>query len=157
MWVPGRTRTYSVACAAVRVIRGSTTIMLARLSTPCDRVGMTDPRLMIGIIGAPKGRKLAVEVGGLIGEFRRAQPVHRVRSRPLANLQKLVANLVDGRFPGDASPLTIHQLHGIAQAALAQHVVADSRALAAMRVPIDRAVVIRLLADPHTICDFGDH
>jgi hypothetical protein len=38
MWVPGRTRTNSVACAAVRVIRGSMTIMLARLSSLPSRM-----------------------------------------------------------------------------------------------------------------------
>jgi len=53
--------------------------------------------------------------------------------------------------------LAVHELHGVAQAALAQHVVADSRALATMRSAIDRTVVIRLLADPHAICDFGDN
>jgi hypothetical protein len=33
MSVPERMRTYSVACAAVRVMRGSITIMFARLSS----------------------------------------------------------------------------------------------------------------------------
>src|SRR5258708_1299455 len=33
MWVPPRTRTYSVACAAVRVRRGSMTMKFARLSS----------------------------------------------------------------------------------------------------------------------------
>jgi hypothetical protein len=30
---------------------------------------MADTRLMIGIVGSPKGGELAVEVGSLIGEF----------------------------------------------------------------------------------------
>jgi hypothetical protein len=34
-----------------------------------DRGGMADTRLMIGIVGSPKGGELAVEVGSLIGEF----------------------------------------------------------------------------------------
>src|SRR5437870_10143490 len=42
MCTPGRTRTYSVACAAVRVIRGSMTIMLARLSSLPSRMCCSD-------------------------------------------------------------------------------------------------------------------
>src|ERR1700686_3151273 len=122
-----------------------------------DRGGMADTRLMIGIIGAPEGRELAVEVGGFIGEFGRAQPVHRVRPRLLADFQKFVADLVDGRFPGDAGPSAIHELYRIAQAALAQYIVSDRCALTAMRATVDRTVVIGLLADPYAICDFGDN
>ncbi len=42
MCTPGRTRTYSVACAAVRVMRGSTTIKLARLSSLPSRMCCSD-------------------------------------------------------------------------------------------------------------------
>src|SRR5215472_16624841 len=38
MCTPGRTRTYSVACAAVRVKRGSMMIMFARLSSLPSRM-----------------------------------------------------------------------------------------------------------------------
>src|ERR1700732_927285 len=124
---------------------------------PGDRGGVTDTRLMIGIIGAPEGCELAVEVGGFIGEFGRAQPVHRVRSRLLADFQKFVADLVDGLFPGDAGPLAIHELYRIAQAALAQYIVSDRCTLAAMRATVDWTVVIWLLAYPYPICDFGDN
>ena len=116
-----------------------------------DGGGMTDARLMIGIVGSPEGGELAVEIGGFVGELGRAEPVDRVRSRLLPNLQQLVADLVDGLIPGDPVPLAVHELHRIAQAALAQHVVADRRALAAMRAAIDRAVVVRLLADPDAV------
>jgi hypothetical protein len=53
--------------------------------------------------------------------------------------------------------LAIHELYRIAQAALAQYVVSDRCALAAMRAPVDWTVVIRLLADPYAICDFCDN
>src|SRR5229473_5044284 len=124
---------------------------------PGDRGGMADTRLMIGIVGSPERRQLTVEVGSFVGELGRTEPVNRVRPRLLANFQQLVADLVDGLVPRNALPLAVHKLHRIAQAALAQHVVADRRALAAMRSAIDRAVIVRLLADPHTIGDFGDH
>ena len=124
---------------------------------PGDRGRMADTRLMVRIIGSPERRELAVEIGGFVGELGRTEPVNRIRSRLLTDVQQLVADLVDRRFPGNPDPLAVHELHGIAQPALAQHVVAHRRALAAMRSAIDRAVVIRLLADPHAVRDFGDH
>ncbi|GJE33303.1 hypothetical protein LDDCCGHA_3503 [Methylobacterium oxalidis] len=58
MSVPERMRTYSVACAAVRVKRGSMTIMLARLislpdSTCCMEIGCASaglPPMMIMVL-----------------------------------------------------------------------------------------------------------
>ena len=44
-----------------------------------DGGGMADARLMIGIIGSPESRELAVEVGGFVGELGRTEPVNRVR------------------------------------------------------------------------------
>ncbi len=44
-----------------------------------DGGGMTDARLMIGIIGSPERGELAIEIGGLVGEFGGAKPVDRVR------------------------------------------------------------------------------
>ncbi len=122
-----------------------------------DRRGMADTRLMIGIVGSPEGRELAIEIGGFVGEFGGAEPIHRVRSGLLADFQQLVADLVDRLLPGNAHPLAVHELHGVAQAALAQHVVANRRALAAMRSAIDRAVVVRLLSDPYAVCDLRDN
>ena len=201
MWVPGRTRTYSVACAAVRVIRGIDDdhvgavellafqnvlqrhrVRLGRIAAhdhdglgianvvvavghravapgigyAGDGGGMTDARLMIGIVGPPERGELAVEVGGFVGEFGRAEPVDRFRSRLLAYLQQFVADLVDGLVPGDPVPLAVDELHRIAQTTLVQHIVANRRALAAMRTAIDRAVVIRLLADPYAVGDLTD-
>ena len=121
-----------------------------------DGRGMADARLMIGIVGSPKGRELAVEIGGFVGEFGGTEPVDRIRSRLLADIEKLVADLIDGLIPRKPGPSAVHQLYGITQTALAQHVVANRRSLAAMRSAIDRAVVIRLLADPHAVCDFGN-
>ena len=81
---------------------------------------MTDPRLMIGIVRSPERREFSVEIGGFVGELGRTQPVHRIRSRILANVEKLVADLVDRRLPGNTGPLAVHELHRVAQAALAQ-------------------------------------
>ncbi len=120
-----------------------------------DRGGVTDARLVIGIVGAPEGGELAIEIGGLVGELGGAQPIDRVRSRFLPDLQQLVADLVDRLIPAEPGPLSLHQLHRIAQAALAQYVVADCRAFAAMGAPVDRAVVVGLLADPDVVSNLG--
>jgi hypothetical protein len=37
-----------------------------------------------------------------------------------------------------------------------QHIITNRRALAAVRTTIDRAVVVRLLTDPHAVRDLGD-
>jgi hypothetical protein len=37
-----------------------------------------------------------------------------------------------------------------------QHIITNRRALAAVRTTIDRAVVFRLLTDPHAVRDLGD-
>ena len=121
-----------------------------------DGGGVTDARLVIGVVGSPEGGELAVEIGGLVGELGGAEPVDRFRARLGADLHQLVADLVDRLIPRHADPLAVHELHRIAQPALAQHVVAHRRALAAVRAAIDRAVPARLLTDPHAVRDFGD-
>jgi hypothetical protein len=80
-----------------------------------------------------------------------------IRACLLTDIQKLVANLVDCLRPRNPLPLAVHQLGRIAQAAVAQHVVSNGRPFAAMGSAIDWAVIIRLLADPHAVCDFGNH
>src|SRR6201999_511692 len=80
-----------------------------------------------------------------------------VGARLLADIEQLVADLVDCRLPGDALPLAVDELDRIAQAALAQDIVANRGPLAAMRAAVDRAVIVRLLPDPHAIGDLGDH
>ena len=49
----------------------------------CHR--MANRCLMVGIVGAPESTQFAEEVGSLIGEFRRAEPVDRIRTRLLAD------------------------------------------------------------------------
>src|SRR6202011_6245912 len=61
-----------------------------------DRGRVTNTRLMIGIVGSPERGKLAVEVRSFVSELGGAEPVHRIRPGLLANLQQLVANLIDG-------------------------------------------------------------
>ena len=39
-----------------------------------DRCRMANARLVIGVVGSPEGGKLAVEIGGLVGELGRAEP-----------------------------------------------------------------------------------
>src|SRR5271167_1371552 len=51
-----------------------------------DGGGMTNARLMIGIVGSPEGSEFAVEIGGFVGELGRAEPIDRFRSRLFPNL-----------------------------------------------------------------------
>src|SRR4029453_12462703 len=106
---------------------------------------------------SPECGKLAIEISSLIGEFGRAEPVYRVRPGLLTDLQQLVADLVDRLIPRQADPLAVDELYRVAQASFAQHVIANRRTLAAVRTTVDRTVVVRLLADPHSIGDFGNH
>src|SRR5215468_2006221 len=116
---------------------------------------MADTRLMVGVVGAPVGSELSVEIGALIGEFRRAQPVNRVRPRLLANSHELVADLVDRLLPGEPGPLAVDDLHRVAQPAIAMHELAHRRAFGTVRAAIDRRIPTRLLADPDAVRHLG--
>src|SRR5262245_23324978 len=122
-----------------------------------DRGRVADTRLVVGVVGAPERRKLAVEVGALVSEFRRTQPVDGVSAVLGADLHQLVADLVDRDVPGDAGPLPVHQLHRITQAAVAVHELAGRGALGTVRAAVDRRIPAGLLPDPHAVDDFADH
>src|SRR6185295_12171097 len=114
-------------------------------------------RLVIGVVGAPERRELAVEVGTLVGEFGGAQPVDRFRSGLRPDLHQLVADLVDRLLPGEPGPLAVDQLHRVFQPAVAVHELAHRGALGAMRAAVDRRFPARLLADPYAVRHFGHH
>ena len=122
-----------------------------------DRGRMADARLVVGIVRAPEGGELAIEIGGLVGEFRRAEPIDGIGARLLADRHQLVADLVDRRIPRDALPLPADHLHRVAQAAIAVRQLARGGALGAMRAAIDGAVPAGLLPDPHAVLDLGQH
>ncbi len=44
-----------------------------------DRGRVADARLVVGVVGAPEGGELAIEIGALVGELGRTEPVHRIR------------------------------------------------------------------------------
>jgi hypothetical protein len=54
--------------------------VVPRIGDARDCGGMTNARLMIGIVGSPERGELAVEVSGFVREFGGAQPVHGFRS-----------------------------------------------------------------------------
>ena len=118
---------------------------------------MTDTRLVIDVVGAPERRKFPEQVGALVGELGRAEPVHGIGAVLAADLGELVANLVDGDIPGNAGPLSVDQLHRVAQAAVAMHEFAGGGALGAMRAAVDRRIPAGLLPDPHAVDDLADH
>ncbi len=122
-----------------------------------DGGGMADTGLVIDRIGAPERREFAEQVAALIGEFRGAQQVDRVGAGLGADLEHLVADLVDGLIPRDLLPLAVDELHRGFQPAIAVYELAHRGALGAMRPAVDRAVPGRLLADPDAVLHFGDH
>ena len=118
---------------------------------------VADARLVVEVVGAPERGELAVEIGALVGEFGGTQPVDGVGSGLGADVQQLVADLVDRRIPRDSLPLAADHLHRVAQAAIAVRELARRGALGAVRAAVDRAVPARLLADPHAVLDLGQH
>src|ERR1700676_3513481 len=99
---------------------------------------MADARLMVGVVGSPEGAKLAEQISAFIGHLGRSEPIDGVAARLLANLEQLVADLVDRGIPGDARPLPVDELHGIAKSPIAVHELAYGGALRTMRAAIYR-------------------
>jgi hypothetical protein len=71
----------------------------------------------------------------------------------LAQLQHLGADLVQRLVPADALVLAAHQLHRVLQAVLAVAVLAQRRALGAVRAQVDGRVEHRLLPHPDAVLD----
>src|ERR1051326_8675425 len=70
-----------------------------------DGGGMADTGLVIGIIGAPERPELAEQIGALVAHLGRTEPEDGIRPRLAADIENLVADLVDGLIPRDAGPL----------------------------------------------------
>src|SRR5262245_2906770 len=111
---------------------------------------------MIDVVGAPESGELAEQIGALVGELGRSHPVDRVGTGSLADLQHLVADLVDRLVPADAGPFAGNELHRILQAPVAMGVFAGGGALGAMRTQVEGAVPAGLLADPDAVLHFGN-
>ncbi len=116
---------------------------------------VADARLVVAVVRAPEGRPFAQQVSLLVAVLRAADQHQRIRTGLLADLQHLVADLVDRLVPGDAGVLAVHQLHRVAQAVLAEAVLAHRGALGAVGAHVDRRIEGRLLAYPDTVADDG--
>ena len=117
---------------------------------------VADARLVVDVVGAPQRGELAVQVRLLVRELRRAEPVDRIGAVLLADLEHLVADLVDRLVPGDALPLAARQLHRVLEALVAVAVLAHRRALGAMGAEVEGRVEIGLLAGPDAVLHLGD-
>ena len=115
--------------------------------------GVADAGLVIHVVRAEHRHELAEHVGLLVVVLGGAQPEHRVRAAFLADGEKLVADLVDGLFPGDLAVLAVHQLHrGLEAVRMLRHAVLAHRgALGAVRPQVEGGIEDRLLADPHAV------
>ena len=123
----------------------------------CDRGRVANTRLVIDIVRAPIGSELAHQIGLLVAVLGRTQPVDGVGAGTVAHLQHLVADFVDGFFPGNAGPFAAGELHRIFQAAFAVRMLTHRRALGAMRSKIERGVKAWLLSHPDAVLDLGHH
>src|SRR6185295_12108026 len=120
-----------------------------------DGRGVADARLVVAVVGAPEGVELAEQVRLLVGELGRAQEVDGVLARLLANIEHLVADLVDGDVPADAGPFARDELHRVFEPAIAVRMLARRRTLGAMGAEVERAIEARLLADPYAVLHLG--
>ena len=118
----------------------------------CGRV--TDTRLVVTIVGTPVSVELTEQVGLFVVVLRRSEPVNRIRSRLVADVEHLVADLVDRVVPAHARPLAADKLQRVLQTALAAGGFTNRRTLGTMRAEVDRAVPARLLTGPYTVLDF---
>ena len=92
-----------------------------------DGGGVADAGLVIDRVGAPERRELAEQIAAFIGEFRGAEQIDGIGAGLGADLEHLVADLVDGHVPRYLLPLAVDQLHRIFQAAVAMHEFAHRR------------------------------
>ena len=118
---------------------------------------VADAGLVVGVVGAPEADELAHQIGLLVVVLGRADPVHRVRTAGLAQLEHACADFIERHVPADALVLAVNQLHGVAQAELTMAVLAQGRTFGAMRTQVDRGVKHRLLAHPDTVFNHGVH
>ena len=84
-----------------------------------DRRRMADARLVVGIVSSPERADLAKEIGAFIGEFRRSEPINRIRPGFFADRDQLVADLVNRLVPADPGPLAADELQRVFEPPLA--------------------------------------
>src|SRR5690606_40256248 len=118
--------------------------------------GVADSRLVITVVRTPEGRELALQVGAFVVGLRRPCEPQGIGAGFLTDRKELVPDLVDRLFPADALPLAAHLLHRVLHPPRTVSVVAQCRALGAMRAEVDRTVEHRFLPDPHAVLHFGD-
>src|SRR3546814_10627783 len=83
-------------------------------------------RLIVVVVGAPEGAELAVEIGAFVAVLGTADEVHRIGPGLLADLQHLVADLVDRLIPADLLVFAVDQLHrAIGRASCRERVCKD--------------------------------
>ena len=118
---------------------------------PGDRGGMTDTRLVVDIVGAPHRREFTEQVSLFVTVLGRTQPIDRIRSGFLPNIEQFVTDFVYGLIPGNLFPLTIDQLGRILETTLTVSVFTDGCTLGAM------ATFVEGVYDDNRIPDVARH
>jgi hypothetical protein len=137
------------------VIRIRHRAVAPRVRDAGDSRGVTDARLMIHVVRAEERHELAQQVRLLVALLGAADPEHGIGARLLADREQLVADLVDRLLPRDLLVLAVDELHRRLEPMLAVAVLANRRALGAMRTEVQRRIEHRLLPHPHAVLDDG--
>ena len=118
------------------------------------RCRMTNPRLMINVIGSPIGRKFAEQICLFVAMFRTAQPINAVRSAFFADVHHAVADFINRLIPADALPFTTLFFHRVFQSALTMCCFTNCSTFRAMCTKVEWAIPSGLLTSPNTILNF---
>ena len=78
------------------------------VSNTCHGGGVTNSRLVIGIIGAPHGGQLAHQVRLLVIKLGRAKPVNTVWAIGVTQFKQLIAYFINRIVPAQPLPFTRH-------------------------------------------------
>lgn len=116
---------------------------------------MADARLVIHVVGAPKRRHLAKQVGLLVGVLGGAEPVDAVGAGLLAKAQHFIAHLFDGLLPAQTLPLAAHQFHRVLEATLTVAVLAQGSPLGTVTAQVEGVIEGRLLTGPDAVLHLG--
>ena len=126
-----------------------------RVGNARDGRRMTDARLVIAVVGAPQRHELAQQVRLLVAVLRRSDPIRRVGTAFLADVEEFCGDRVERLVPRYAAPLATLELHRCLQPTIAVGLVARGGALCTVTAEIDRRLERGFLVRPNAVLHGG--